>query len=206
MKALLLKVAATLESLLLPMGPWGLIAVAFLDSALLPLPHAIDVWVITLSIRNPGAMALYAAVATIGSVAGCLILYYIARRGGHAAAEHRVGKARLARIRAWFERYEFLTIMVPAIMPPPTPLKAFIIAAGVVEVHMAKFLVALLLGRMIRYFSEAFLAVRYGLAVWHLLLENGPLFLGLLVAGIILAGIAYRYRRNNILPDASGKA
>jgi len=179
LKAFLLQIAHTLEAFLLPFGAWGLAAIAFFDSAFLPLPHAIDVWVITLCIKNPSAMLLYASVATLGSIAGCLVLYYVARRGGHAAAERKVGKERMARIRAWFERYEFLTVMVPAILPPPTPFKAFIITAGVVEVGLWKFLLALSIGRTIRYFSEAFLAVHFGMPAWNFMLGKGPLLMGL---------------------------
>ena len=194
MKALLLKIAVTLEAFLLPFGAWGLGGIAFLDSACLPLPHAVDVWVITLCIRNPKAMLLYAAAATIGSIAGCLILYSVARIGGHAAAERKVGGDRMLRIRNWFERYEFLTVMVPAILPPPTPLKAFVITAGVTEVHLGKFLLALGIGRAIRYFGEALLAVHFGMAVWHVLLRHGPLLFGLLALTGLAGYLYYRVR------------
>lgn len=176
----------------MPFGPWGLGAIAFFDSAFLPLPTAIDVWVIRLSIRHPSAVLLHGTVATIGSMAGCLILYYIARKGGHAAAERKVGKERLARIRVWFEKHEFLTVIMPSLMPPPTPFKAFIITAGVIEVHTGKFLLALAIGRAVRYFSEAFLAVRYGHAVWDFALANGPLMFAVSLAGLLTAALIFR--------------
>ena len=192
MKEFLLKIASAVEGFLLPFGAWGLMAIAFVDSAFLPLPHAIDLWVIRLCIRNPEAMLLYAGVATMGSVAGCLILYYVARRGGHAAAERKIGKQRMSRIRNWFEKYEFLTIMVPAILPPPTPFKAFIITAGVVKVQVGKFLLALFIGRAIRYFSEAFLAVNYGLAVWHFLTGTGSFLVVVLASSAIVAWVVIK--------------
>ena len=192
MKDFLFKIASTLEGFLLPFGAWGLMAIAFVDSAFLPLPHAIDLWVITLCIRNPEAMLLYASVATVGSVAGCLILYYAARRGGHVAAERKVGKQRMSRIRNWFEKYEFLTVLVPAIMPPPTPFKAFIITAGVVEVRVGKFLLALFIGRTIRYFSEAFLAVNYGLAVWYFMTGPGALLVLVVATSIVVAWVGIK--------------
>ena len=192
MKGFLFKIAAALEGFLMPFGIWGLMAIAFVDSAFLPLPTAIDLWVITLCIRNPQAMLLYASVATVGSVAGCLVLYYAARRGGHAAAERRVGKQRMSRIRSWFEKYEFLTITVPAIMPPPTPFKAFIITAGVAEVRVGKFLLALVIGRAIRYFCEAFLAVHYGLAVWHFMTGRGALLVLVVGTSIVVAWVVIK--------------
>jgi membrane protein YqaA with SNARE-associated domain len=76
LKALLLKIAVILEAFLMPFGAWGLGTIAFLDSAFLPLPHAIDVWVITLCIRNPASMVLYAAAATLGSATGSSALNF----------------------------------------------------------------------------------------------------------------------------------
>lgn len=137
-------------------------------------------------------MLAYAGIATLGSVAGCFILYYLARKGGHAAAERKVGKGRMTRIRNWFEKYEFLTIMVPAIMPPPTPFKAFVITAGVVEVNWRKFLLALLIGRTIRYFLEAFLAVKFGMAVWQFMTGNGLILMLIVSASMIVAMIVVK--------------
>lgn len=187
-----------------PFGAWGLGAIAFFDSAFLPLPHAIDVWVITLCIRKPEWMLWYGTVATVGSVAGCLILYFIARAGGHAAAESRVGKERLGRIRVWFEKHEFLTVMVPSLLPPPTPFKAFIITAGVAEVHLGKFVVALLIGRTIRYVGEAFLAVHYGPRVWEFALAHGPLASAVFaVGGLSALLVMMRRQRTRRLETAA---
>lgn len=182
----------------MPLGVWGLAAVAFLDSAFLPLPTAIDVWVISRCIRNPAGLLLYASLATAGSVCGCLVLYWVARAGGHRAAEKKVGKERLARIRNWIEHHEFLTVMVPAIMPPPTPFKAFIIAAGVTEVHLGKFVLALTFGRAVRYLGEGFLAVRYGPRVWDFALAHGLPAFGVFTAcilGVILAMLVRQRQR-----------
>ena len=185
MKSALLKWLALIQGVLLPYGPWGMLLIALLDSALVPLPQAVDVLVITFCLRNPDIWPLYAAMATLGSLAGCLILYYIAQAGGHAFLERKVGAARAEQIRNRFERYEFLTVMVPAILPPPVPLKAFVITAGVLEVHLGKFLLALLLGRTIRYFGEGYLAVRYGQAVWQYMTREGQVA-ALVVLGVVL--------------------
>ena len=199
MKNVLLKWLAAVQTFLLPYGAWGIMGVAFLDSAFLPLPQAIDLWVITLSLRNPDLMLLFAGAATLGSVAGCLVLYYIARKGGHPYLERKVGKARAEQIRNSFERYEFLTVMVPAILPPPTPLKAFVIAAGVLEVHLGKFLLALFVGRAVRFVGEGYLAIRYGPAVWHFMTQHGRTMglamLAAVVGGILVARFKARRRR-----------
>ena len=73
------------KDFLLLYGPFGLFAIALLDSALIPLPAGPDVVMILLTIQRPSWMPIYAAAATLGSVAGCVILYYISRRAGRRA-------------------------------------------------------------------------------------------------------------------------
>lgn len=195
LKAILLKIGPWLEALLLPFGIWGLLGFAFIDSALIPLPTGVNLLLIRLCVRNPQSMVLYGTFATAGSVAGCLILYFVSRAAGHAAAERKVGKERMERIRAWFERHEFLTVMVPAIMPPPTPFKAFIITAGLTEVHLGKFLLALTVGRFIRYFGEGYLAVRYGPRVWDFARGHGLLALAIFSACVLIAILSVLVRQ-----------
>ena len=196
MKATFLKWAASLQAKLLAYGAWGLAGVAFIDSALVPLPQAVDVLVITLSAAEPSYMGLYVTTATLGSVAGCLFLYGLARAGGHTFLEKRVGHERAQKIRQGFERHEFLTVMVPAILPPPTPLKAFVIVAGAVEVPVAKFTLALLLGRAFRYSVEAWLGVRYGAAVWDAMKRHGLIALLAVVTLVAVWWLFVRLRKS----------
>jgi membrane protein YqaA with SNARE-associated domain len=190
-----LKWAAWLQSTLLPYGPWGLAGIAFLDSALVPLPEAVDLLVITMVVAKPSALGLYVLTATIGSVAGCLFLYGLARAGGHTFLEKKVGRERAQKIRQGFERHEFLTVLVPAILPPPTPLKAFVIVAGAAEVPVAKFALALALGRAFRYSVEAWLGLRYGAAVWDAMKSHGLMALLVVVALALLWWLVVRLRQ-----------
>lgn len=194
MKAWLAKLPwlAKLGAVLLSYGAWGLFGGALLDSGFLPLPEAVDFYLMKLCVGNPKSLVLYAAATTAGSIIGCLILFYLARLGGHAFAERKLGHERAIGLRNWFERYELLTIMVPAFLPPPVPFKAFVIIAGVVEVHLGKFLVALVIGRAIRYFGEAFLAVRYGPAVWHFFRANGGLMAGVFAIVLLVVWLIAR--------------
>lgn len=195
MKASLLKWAAWLQSTLLAYGAWGLAGIAFLDSALVPLPQAVDVLVITLAAAQPEYLPLYVLTATLGSVAGCLVLYGVARAGGHAFLEKRVGPKRAERIRRGFERHEFLTVMVPAILPPPMPLKAFVIVAGAARVHVGKFALALMLGRAFRYSVEGWLGIRYGAAVWDAMKRYGVTASLVVVALLLAWWLAVRLRK-----------
>jgi membrane protein YqaA with SNARE-associated domain len=146
-------------------GAIGLLVLSFVDSGLMPLPEAADFLVVTMGIAHPSVLPLYVLAATLGSVGGCVFLYFIAAKGGHAFLERRLGAARSAQIRARFEKYEFVTLLVTSMLPPPTPFKAFILTAGVVEVSPWKFGLAIGIGRLIRYGVEGYLAIRYGDAV-----------------------------------------
>jgi membrane protein YqaA with SNARE-associated domain len=199
-----LRLISVLESYVLSLGAGGLFAAALLDSAFLPLPEVVDLCLITLCILNPRAMALYAGVATVASVAGCLMLYYLARSGGHTAAERKAGKERLARIRKWFEKYELLTIIVPAFLPPPVPFKAFVITAGLIEMRVGKLALGLVIGRSIRFLGEGLLAVRFGIAVRHFLIANGALLGAVVTVTVLAAWLLARLLRRESLRRAAG--
>ena len=141
-------------------GP-GLLLISFLDSSVLTFPVINDLLLIDLSIQQPARMPLYAFLAAFGSVAGCLLLYFLARKGGEAFF-HRKAGAKATRIRTWVEKNGFGGMLMAALLPPPTPFKIFVFAAGVFEVRLLSFLSAIALARCIRYFGIGYLAVRYG--------------------------------------------
>jgi len=84
--------------------------------------------------------------------------------------------------------------MVPAILPPPTPLKAFVIVAGAVEVPVLKFAMALLLGRAFRYSVEGWLGIRYGATVWDAMKRHGLVALLVVVSLILVWWLFVRFR------------
>ncbi len=164
MKHELAKWGAWFQHVFLPYGAFGLIGLSFVDSGLMPLPEAIDALVVAMGLTYPNKIPEYVMAAALGSVLGCVFLYFIAARGGHAFLERRLGAKRAQQIRVRFEKYEFITLLVTSMLPPPTPFKAFILTAGVVEVNPWKFAGAIGLGRLFRYTVEAYLALRYGQA------------------------------------------
>jgi len=127
----------------------------------LSFPIINDLLLIELSIQHPARMPLYALMAASGSVLGCISLYFLARMGGEAYF-HRKAGARALAIRHWVERNGFGGILVAALLPPPTPFKVFVFAAGVFEAPLLGFASAITLARLFRYFGVGYLAVRYG--------------------------------------------
>ncbi len=143
------------------LGAPGLFLISFLDSSVLTFPIINDLLLIELSMEHPARMPLYAFMASLGSVLGCVVLYFIARKGGEAIFHQKVGKHGHA-IRHWVERNGFLGMLIAALLPPPTPFKFFVLAAGVFEVPRFSYISAITIARLFRYFGIGYLAIRYG--------------------------------------------
>jgi membrane protein YqaA with SNARE-associated domain len=174
----------SVKDFLVPFGAAGLFAIALLDSALIPLPGGPDAVMLLLSTQNPARMPLYAIGATVGSVVGCLILYYISRRAGRRALE-KFTPEKQARVKELVDRYDVLSVLVASVLPPPFPFKLFVITAGVFRLSVVRFAVAVAVGRAFRFFLEGFLAVRYGEQAKELLARNYPI-VGIGVAALII--------------------
>ncbi|HSC45465.1 MAG TPA: VTT domain-containing protein [Candidatus Acidoferrum sp.] len=143
------------------LGAPGLFLISFLDSSVLTFPVINDLLLVQLSMQNPARMPLYALMAASGSVLGCVLLYFIARKGGEAFFRKKAG-ARAEVIRHWVERNGFGGMLLAALLPPPTPFKFFVLGAGVFEVPLASFTSAISLARLMRYFAVGYLSVKYG--------------------------------------------
>ena len=143
------------------LGAPGLFLISFLDSSILTFPVINDLLLIELSMEHPARMPLYASMAMIGSVLGCVLLYFLARKGGEAVYHKRAGH-RGKVIRHWVETNGFGGMLLAALLPPPTPFKFFVLAAGVFEVPLWSYTSAIALARTIRYFAIGYLAIRYG--------------------------------------------
>jgi membrane protein YqaA with SNARE-associated domain len=179
-----IKLPAWLAHLVATLGGLGLFVVAFLDSSVLSFPIVTDLLVIEESIQNPARMPYYAFMATVGSLAGCFWLYLLARKGGEAFFHSRAGR-HAERARRWVDSNAFLSVFVPAILPPPLPFKVFVLAEGVFQVPVRTFVIALVLGRGLRYFGEGIFAVRYGESATQFLLAHGRIA-ALFAVGVVL--------------------
>jgi membrane protein YqaA with SNARE-associated domain len=144
---------------------------AFLDSSFLPLPLVTDLSVIELSSRTPVRMPYYAFMAALGSLAGCIWIYVLARKGGQAYYRKKQGHPP-GRIRKLVQEYPFTSVLLPAIAPFPVPFKPFVIAQGVFQVPFLPFLVGTFVGRGTLFFIEGLLGVRYGAAAREFVLHQ----------------------------------
>jgi membrane protein YqaA with SNARE-associated domain len=202
-------VLAWIKAFAAAIGGPGLFIIAFLDSSFLSFPQVNDLLVISMVVQHPSWMIYYAGMATAGSVAGCLAIYYVARKGGDALVRRRFKGRLLERAHRLVERYGVLTLLVPAILPPPAPFKVFVLLAGASRMSVGPFAAAIAVGRGIRYFGIGLLTVWYGPRAITFLEENGRIT-ALAIAGLVLVlGAAYLLwkrlrRRDGALTPASG--
>ncbi len=146
--------------MLSPLGAWGVFAIAFIDAALVGMP--LDAVVGGYVYYKPHLFWFYVAMAAAGSAAGSMIIYAIGHKGGEVLLEKRMSPAKFAKIKKSFEDHEFLALMFPAMLPPPTPYKLIVLAAAAFEMDWRKFLVAIFLGRVARFTILSILVIKLG--------------------------------------------
>jgi membrane protein YqaA with SNARE-associated domain len=168
-------------------GGLGLFVLAFLDSTFLPFPTLNDLLLIALSVQTPIRMPYYAAMVTLGSLLGCLVMFTIGRKGGELLLGERAGR-HAAGIRRWIQHNGFLSMVIASLLPPPAPFKLFILAAGALGMRRRIFLSALTLARGIRFFGEGYLAIRYGARAYAYLSGHKVQFA---IGAIVLGGGLY---------------
>ena len=157
----LLKAKVWLLLVLKPFGVWGLLALSMVDSAAIPMPF-LDPLIVSYGVNNHAMCVLYCLFGAIGSAIGCLLPYYLGRAGGELFLLKRINRQRYERLRDRFEKQEFLAIMLPAMCPPPMPVKIFELAAGVFEMRVVSYFLAIASGKFLRFLIESILVIVYG--------------------------------------------
>jgi len=169
----------------------AMIVIGALDSSLLSLPEINDYLVVGRCFRYPPAAFYFPLFAAAGSVLGCHILYSIVRRGGQAVLRRRFNLQSIQRVERAYERFGFLAIGVPAVLPPPLPFKIFVATAGALEYPRWKFLLTVMIARSLRYYVEGILAVFYGRRVLLFLRDNGLVIVSIVATIGLIAAVIY---------------
>ncbi len=147
---------------LIHLGGPGLILLGLADNSLIPLPGSTDVVTILLAAHHREPWIYYSIMATVGAVFGGYITYRMARKGGKEMLEKRFSPKKARKVYAIFERWGFVSVAIPAILPPPFPIVPMLLAAGALQYPSKKFLAALTVGRGIRYSILGYLGAHYG--------------------------------------------
>ena len=162
---ILAKYTAFLWAILQPLGSWGVFAIAALDGAAVGLP--MDVVVGGYVAQNHHRLLLYVLMAAAGSSLGSLVIYAIGYKGGEELLRKRVSPQRFEKLHSAFERHPFWSLMFPAMLPPPTPFKIFALGAAVAEMSISHFILAIFLGRTVRFLILGILVVKFGPGIVH---------------------------------------
>lgn len=196
LKQFFAKILAKWKLVLLPailkMGFWGIGAVALLDSSSIPVP--MDLILAGYVWADKGHFWLYCLLASAGSAVGGLVPYGLGRAGGELFLLKRINRQRFEQLRDRFERQEFLAVVIPSMLPPPTPWKVFVFAAGVFEMRVAPFMLAVFCGRMVRWLLLSLLVLKLGPGAVDVVAHHALTALAV-VGGIAVIGFAIWFWR-----------
>jgi len=185
------RAAQWLKVTLPALGGVGIFCSSFIDSSVIPLPLVTDLLVMDLSSLHPLRMPIYALTAALGSLGGCILIYWIARKGGQAFYLKTQGHSP-EKIEQFIEKHPVACVFLPAVAPFPVPFKPFVIAQGVFQVPFLTFLVGTLAGRFVRFFIEGYLGMRYGEAAKEFVFHQKWYSLAA-VAGVVLLYFLVRW-------------
>ncbi|MGA2131254.1 MAG: VTT domain-containing protein [Bryobacteraceae bacterium] len=173
---------AKLTAALIAFGPIGILILAFIDSAGIPVASGMDALVIVVAAKAPSRALFAASMGVLGSLIGNLVLFLGARAGARRWVPGESEVEKQPRFRAWFRRYGLLTVFIPSALPIPLPLKVFVICAAAFGTPLRTFALVIALGRSIRYFGEAALGVALGEGSWQFLRAHTWHLIGAAVA------------------------
>jgi membrane protein YqaA with SNARE-associated domain len=199
LKLILTRYTRWLWGILAPLGVWGVFVVSAIDGAFLGLP--MDAVVAGYVYQDHSRFLLYVILASAGSAVGSSVLYLVGYLGGETLLRRRMSQQRFEQIHRSFDRHEFWALMFPAMLPPPTPFKLFVLAAAVFEMNFGHFLLATFAGRFVRFLILSLLTIKYGKGVVnlvaHLFRTHLHWTLGILGALVLLGVLVRQLRRRN---------
>jgi membrane protein YqaA with SNARE-associated domain len=192
-KHLLARYSAFLWALLKPLGTWGVLVIAMLDGGFIGLP--MDVVVAGYVYNDRAHFFWYAFSASVGSAVGSIVIYVIGYIGGENFLRKRISAQRFEKIHSAFDKHPFWALMFPAMLPPPTPFKLFVLAAAVSEMSLGRFLLAVFSGRMVRFLILAVLTLEFGPDVVHMAVDIFSKHLTVMLVVVAAAAIGWLLHR-----------
>jgi membrane protein YqaA with SNARE-associated domain len=146
------------------MGIPGLFLMSALDSSFLVLPFGNDLLLIALVSSNRESLIWigYVLVSAAGSVLGVFVIDLLMRKAGEKGLERFVKPKKLERIKQKLENKLGFTVFVTTLLPPPFPFTPVIMTASALQCSRPKLLAAVFVGRILRYTTEAILALYFG--------------------------------------------
>ncbi len=187
--------------LLLPLGPWGVLVIATVDSAFMGIP--LDPVIVGYVWAKPHLFWAFCLMGAAGSAIGSLVPYWVGYKGEELLLEKRIPPRTLEKIRSAFARHEVLALVIPSMLPPPTPFKLFVLFAGAAKLNVRDFLLAIFAGRMLRFLILSALTVVFGPAVLGAVRQHGRAVLAVVLACVIAGVLIWWLRRKREQPEAA---
>lgn len=188
--------ASWFQETLLPWGHWGILLLSTLDASVLPMPQVIDLAVMAACALRPELAWAFALAATVGSTAGTMVIWGVARGGRMATSPDSALSGRLAWAEELLERRGAFALLIAAVLPAPFPLKVVVLAAGYLQMPATSMLVGIGTGRLLRFGSQAIIAAVWGEQIIARVRDNAPLAAILVAAFLLVSGfLYYRWRR-----------
>jgi membrane protein YqaA with SNARE-associated domain len=161
-------VASHIYVVLRHMGGFGLLTLGVFDSSILFMPFGNDLLMIALTASKHGMLPFYAAMATAGSLLGCLITDVISRKGGEQGLEKRVPRKRLEYVKKKVKKSAGWALALASLLPPPFPFTPFVIAASALQYPRKRLLTVIAVSRFTRFSIEGLLAILFGRRILRL--------------------------------------
>ena len=181
--------ASGLLAYILKFGGVGLLVLGVLDSSFLFAPWGNDLLVVALTARNPhpANMLYYAAMSSVGSVLGSLLIDLTLRRLGAHGLEKYLSARRLKRVQSKIQNNAGQALALASLAPPPFPFTAFVGAAAALQYSRKRLLAVVGVTRMVRFTLLGLLALRFGASI--LKWSENAVVQGFLVALIVVCTV-----------------
>lgn len=172
--------------------PVGLPLLAALDSSLVFFfPFGLDLALVLVTAQRPHLAWLYPLIALGGSLAGAAVTFWLGRKIGEHGLERFVSARRLDAVKRRIGKGAAVSTGLLALIPPPFPFTAFLLACGAFDVSRQRFFLTFAAARLARYAVTCWLAVLYGthIARW-MESDTFEVVVGAFIA-VALIGTAY---------------
>jgi membrane protein YqaA with SNARE-associated domain len=190
----------SVAGLLFQLGGLGLLGMGVLDSSFLFMPLGNDLLIVALTARHPERLPYYAAMATAGSVLGCMIIDALSRKGGEKGLEQRVSPRRLEYVKRKVSTRAAWALALAALMPPPFPFTPFVAVAAVLQYPRRRLLAVIASARLARFLAEGALAIWFGERILKLARSPEVQYAIVFVVVVSIGGSAlsiYRWTRRS---------
>jgi membrane protein YqaA with SNARE-associated domain len=148
----------------LRLGIFGLFLLSALDSSFLVLPFGNDLLLIALVNSNRGGLVWigYVLASVLGSIVGVFVIDLLMRKTGEKGLEHFLSPEEIQKFKKKIEDKAGITVFVATVLPPPFPFTPVVMTASALQCPRGKLFGAVIVGRLVRFTTEAMLALYFG--------------------------------------------